>query len=407
MMVKAKANRLVFVNRFFYPDISATSKMLSELAFELANNDYKITVITGLSAYDDPGKVFSKSETIGGVEIIRVCKNRFNRTNYLGRLIDLIRFYALLTVVLLKQVKQTDILICKTDPPLLIVLGALVKRIKHCRLISWNQDVFPEIAVSYFNNFILKFLYKFLRRIRTSALKRCDQVIVISDSMRSKLGELGISKVSVIENWSQSLDADLEKVSALKKSWQIDNQFVVAYSGNFGFVHDYGTIRQVIEKLKNDQQIKFLFIGSGKYSEALQKHVVANQINNVIFKPYQPGEKLAETLAVADIHLITFRADMEGLVYPSKFYGICSAARPILFIGNHSAELAERIDKYDCGECFAIDQPDQVVHYLRSIKTNSQKLVQQGTAARELFDKHYNFSCSLKQWIELIKLQMQ
>ena len=44
----------IFVNRFFYPDESATSQMLTDLAFYLAERDYKIVVITGRQLIDNP-----------------------------------------------------------------------------------------------------------------------------------------------------------------------------------------------------------------------------------------------------------------------------------------------------------------------------------------------------------------
>ena len=119
--------RIIFVNRFFYPDISATSQVLSELVFELAKQGWKIVVVTGSSSYQNPNQNFSNHEFVNEIEIIRVAKTRFSRLNYFGRFVDLCWFYLKVSVQLIRLVDKNDILVCKTDPPLLIVLGAIVK----------------------------------------------------------------------------------------------------------------------------------------------------------------------------------------------------------------------------------------------------------------------------------------
>ena len=47
--------RVIFLNRFFYPDHSATSRMVSDLAFELASSGKDVHVITSRQLYDKPG----------------------------------------------------------------------------------------------------------------------------------------------------------------------------------------------------------------------------------------------------------------------------------------------------------------------------------------------------------------
>jgi hypothetical protein len=46
--------RLIFVNRFFFPDHSATSQILSDLTFHLAAGGRDIHVVTSTQTYTDP-----------------------------------------------------------------------------------------------------------------------------------------------------------------------------------------------------------------------------------------------------------------------------------------------------------------------------------------------------------------
>ena len=78
------ANRIWFVNRFFYPDHSATSQISSDLALHLARRRRQIDVIASRGVYDDPTVVLPAFEDHGGVAIHRVSRARFGRDKPLG-----------------------------------------------------------------------------------------------------------------------------------------------------------------------------------------------------------------------------------------------------------------------------------------------------------------------------------
>src|SRR5262249_29774897 len=68
----AGKQRIVFLNRFFYPDQSATSQMLSDLAFDLGAHGYDVHVFTSRQRYDDARAELPAFERIDGVTIHRV-----------------------------------------------------------------------------------------------------------------------------------------------------------------------------------------------------------------------------------------------------------------------------------------------------------------------------------------------
>jgi colanic acid biosynthesis glycosyl transferase WcaI len=80
-----RERRIIFFNRFFFPDHSATAQMLSDLAFHLAENGHRVLVVTSSGLYDDPSARLPSCENIKDVEIHRVYKPRFGRTNLVGR----------------------------------------------------------------------------------------------------------------------------------------------------------------------------------------------------------------------------------------------------------------------------------------------------------------------------------
>jgi hypothetical protein len=81
--------RVIFVNRFFHPDHSATSQLLSDLAFALAETGAKyglaVSVITSRQLYEDAARQLPAQETIAGVSVLRVPTSRFGRHNLIAR----------------------------------------------------------------------------------------------------------------------------------------------------------------------------------------------------------------------------------------------------------------------------------------------------------------------------------
>ena len=59
------------------------------------------------------------------------------------------------------------------------------------------------------------------------------------------------------------------------------------------------------------------------------------------FLPYQDREQLKYSLSVPDIHWVSMKPNLEGLLFPSKFYGIAAAGRPVIAIAAQDSEIAK------------------------------------------------------------------
>src|SRR5229473_1329216 len=128
--------RLIFLNRFFYPDHSATSQILSDLAFHLAGDGRQVDVITSQQLYDDPGACLRSHEIVNGVRVHRVRTTRRGRSALLGRGVDYLSFYVSTRRRLLSLVERGDILIAKTDPPLLSIPAMRVAQRRGAHLVN-------------------------------------------------------------------------------------------------------------------------------------------------------------------------------------------------------------------------------------------------------------------------------
>ena len=139
-------HRVLFINRFYYPDVSATSRLLTQLTEDMAGQGQHITVITSRFSYLGGGASWPPHGEHRGVTILRVWSTHFGRDSGAGRLFDYLTFYMSAFWAALFA-RQTTWLIVMADPPLLSVLAAVLKKLLRCHAACWLQDVFPQIAI--------------------------------------------------------------------------------------------------------------------------------------------------------------------------------------------------------------------------------------------------------------------
>lgn len=344
--------RVVFVNRYFHPDHSATSQIASDLAFHLASRGWEVTAITGRQRYDDATAKLPASESVGGVRILRVWSTRFGRAGLPGRAVDYATFYASSFLALARQ--PQSIVVAATDPPLLSVVAAFASR----RVVNWIQDLFPEVAEA------LGIRVPFVKRIRDWSLRRAKANVVLGDLMAVR-----VPKAVVIHNWA---DAALRPVEGPAGA------FTVGYSGNLGRAHEFETIVGAMRKLPD---VRFVFTGGGAQLAAVK----AAAPSNAEFRAYVPRERLSESLSSADAHLVSLQPSLEGLIVPSKFYGVLAVARPVIFIGARDGELARLIDTYRCGVVVDPGDVEGLVRAVEALARDRGEAIAMGARGRELY----------------------
>src|SRR2546423_701534 len=342
--------RVLFVNRYFAPDHSATSQMVGDLAFFLAGRGHDVVAITSRQRYDDASARLPPREQLHGVDVVRVATTRFGRGFLPGRALDYATFYLSAFFALLRRARRGDVVVAMTDPPLLSVVAALACALRGARLINWTQDLFPEVATALGMR-----APGLARPLRDWSLHRAAMNVALGEQMAARIRARGAPAV-VRHNWA---DAALHPVetSALRSQWGLGDAFVVAYSGNLGRAHEFATIAAAMRRLGDNAGIKFLFVGSGAQLDAVRREAGGN----ALFAPYQPREALSESLSAGDAHLVSLQPQLEGLIVPSKFYGILAGApgagRPRRGDGRHRGGLSRRAP--GAGAAAAAWRPDR------------------------------------------------
>ncbi|MDY6947463.1 MAG: glycosyltransferase family 4 protein [Pseudomonadota bacterium] len=399
--------RVVFVNRYFYPDLSATSQMLFDLACRLVQQGIEVHVVCSDGLYDDPRKKLVSEEMIHGIHVHRAWTSHFGRGRLLGRAVDYGSFYVTASAKLLQFLRKGDTVVAKTDPPLISIVAAAVAKVRRARLVNWLQDVFPEVASHLGANPLPPWLDDRLKKLRDYSLTVAHTNVVLGTRMREHLVARKIpgGQIRVIENWADG-DAVIPKAvefCELRARLGIADKFVVAYSGNLGRAHEFETMLAAAEQLSSDESIVFLMIGGGAKMQQLQAAVAAKKLLNFRFLSYQPRELLSDSLAAADVHLASLLPQLEGLIVPSKFYGILAAGRPTIFVGDVDGELARIIVATQCGIAVPIGGASALIDAIRQLAADRITRERMGARARALFVEKYTVGRAARQWLEALQ----
>lgn len=404
-------SRIIFLNRFFYPDHSATSQILGDLAFALAAGGREVHIVTSRQRYDDASAGLARHEQLRGVTVHRVWTSHFGRSNLVGRTIDYLSFYLSAAWSLLRLTGRGDLVVAKTDPPLLSVIVAPIVWLKRARLINWLQDLFPEVAqaLGFGQGRFSGLAMKLLRIVRNWSLKAASGNVVLGTLMAQRLRDEGVSekRVHIIPNWAdggQIIPVAVDH-NPLREEWGLGGHFVIGYSGNLGRAHEFDTILEAMKSLLRDDladKLSFVFIGGGAQHTKLQRDVRDAGLNNVHFYPYQSREKLGESLSVADLHLVSLQPEIEGLIVPSKFYGIAAVGRATAYVGDLDGEIPLILSEADCGFTVRPGEGAELARLIRELSRDPERCKAMGERARSLFERNYDMQIAIRKWETLL-----
>lgn len=409
--------RIIFLNRYFYPSQAPTGILLSDLAFVLRGQNVYVVIITSRLSYEDSKALLPPREMIRGVEVHRVWTSRRGRSGLVGRALDYGSFFLAAAWCLWRIARANDVVVAKTDPPLLSVMAASIVWLRNGRLVNWLQDLFPEVAEALnVGGRFGKVAFKLFRPLRNWSLAFARFNVVVGVGMAEHLRREGISnkKIHFIPNWSGG--APLKPIATssneLRKSWGLDGQFVVGYAGNLGRPHDVDTIIESATLLQQmalrshtsdvAQRITLVFIGGGIKRAHLEREVLQRKLANVRTYPYQPRERLAEALSVADLHLISLNPKLEGLIVPNKFCGIAAAGRPSIFIGAADGEIAQLLNQIGCGFTVAPGDGKALMDRILQLAMDPKLCADMGARALAAYEQHWNKNRAVDEWREVL-----
>ena len=377
---------ILLLNEYYPPDTSATAKMAMHVAETLAKS-HQVTVVAGRPSYDPdefyPYKLL-RSDTRNGVVVERVGSTAYPRHQMKRRVSNYLSYLALAVPRALAI--RPDVVLAMTDPPVAGIAGAFIARLAGRPFVYNIRDLYPDMAIGGDivrpNSWASRW-----EKMHRSALKRAARVIVLGDDMRNRILAKGVApeRVVVVRDGtsfpaSMPLQSD-PVVQEIRSGFP----FVALHAGNLGFYGAWGTLLRAAEMLRNENAA-LVFVGDGANRASLEASAAGSP--NVRFLPFRPYEQVPHVMMAGDVHIVTIKRGLEGVVVPSKLYSILAAGRPVLAVAPDSSDTARIVTESGCGLAADPDDPAAVAKAICELRRDPARLCEMGRRARETAEKY-------------------
>ncbi len=393
---------ILLINRVYPPERGATGRLLQNLAHGLQQSGWNVSVLTTREAKLDETKGLIQKYTV---------KSTKNSKTALGCLINLWRLWR-------KGLKipKHDVVLTMTDPPMLACIGNRIAKSKRSKHVHWAQDIYPDLFPKL-GIALPKFIYNKMHKRSVRAMNSADQVVAIGRCMESYLKHHGVTAgaVTTIPNWtdfeilapsSQANIANLNVPTGVAKRpdemfRDESPKFRVLYAGQIGRAHPMKAVIEAAQILSDHQEIEFVFVGDHESQSYVARERTKRGLENIKFLPYQPIEKLRDVMESGDVHLVTMRDRVKGMLVPCKFYSGITIGRPTLYLGPRGTEVDQVITEYQAGVTISPDDPKGLADAIYAYRTNGDIWFQtQEGALRASQDFHPNNA--IHKWITLL-----
>jgi colanic acid biosynthesis glycosyl transferase WcaI len=338
--------KILLLNQAFYPDVVATAQLASDLTAALAEAGHQVTIICNSRGYDDPKLRFPREQIWKGVRILRVGATGLGKSSRWRRAADFGTFIAS-CALRVWSLPKFDVVIAMTSPPLISFLASLALPRKARRLVFWSMDLNPDEAIAAGWLQPNSLAARVLSRMLLHSLHRSDRIIALDRFMKLRIEAKGIdaNKILVVPPWS--LDDRVRFDPAGREEFRIahnlSSKFVVMHSGNHSPCHPLETLLQAAERLAENEDVAFCFVGGGSEFGKVKERARNRGLRNVVCLPYQPIEKLSGSLSAADLHVVVMGDQYVGIIHPCKIYNVLAVDKPFLYIGPNESHVTDII----------------------------------------------------------------
>jgi colanic acid biosynthesis glycosyl transferase WcaI len=395
--------RVLLLNLYYPPDASATAKMARSVV-EALSISHKVTVLCGRPSYDPAERRAwrpYRAEFAGRTRIIRAGSTDFPRFDMKKRVVNYLSYVAL--AIPRALFVRCDAVVAMTDPPFQGIVGAIVAMLKRKPYVYNIRDLYPDMAVG---GAIVApgRLARIWEKLHRWALRRATRVIVLGEDMRSRIVGKGVkaARVLIVRDGAEVLPPntplpapDPEVVRAIRGNFS----FVLVHAGNLGFYGAWNTLVTAARHLASEG-VGLVFVGDGAQRSQIQ--AVAAGSGNIRFLEFFPTSKIPSVLAAADAHVITVKRGLEGVVVPSKMYGILAAGKPIVAVAPKETDAVSLGIQQGFAVAADPDRPAEVVDAVRSMASDPNKLRAMGEAAR-VAAPDYDRVKELQKFVEIIE----
>jgi glycosyltransferase involved in cell wall biosynthesis len=406
----SRPTRVVILNQYYVPDVASTGHLLHELAVELAKLGFEVEVLTGRPSYGPPDtwQDCPLREDVDGVKVRRLKVARFDKNNLAGRAFNYLTFVIPMILTVLFKSRKDTVYLYTTNPPFLGAIGWFVSLFRRHHYVTLLHDAHPQLGVwvgTFKKGSMVERVWMALNRRK---YKRTKEAIVLCSAAKKLVAEtypITPEHIHVIPNWADGEDLFPKNKadSEIAQEQGFVDDFILLYSGNMGLYYDFDTVLGAAKLLENEP-FKLVLVGGGGKKSQIEEHIKEHNMTNVVMLPYQPFEKLNDSLNACDASLVTIAEGIEGISFPSKLYTSLAVGKAIVALSEDWSELRDIVEGTECGIWSALGDSEELAEKLRELIHDKQRTADMGKSAREVFDRGYTRQVCAAKYAEVLKL---
>jgi len=403
--------RLLVISQTFVPDPASVGQHMTDVAVEMARRGWDVRVYASAWGYDDATIRYPKREVLHGVDIRRISFASFGKSSILVRALGTFSFQLQALLLALFTPRVSGIFF-STSPPLIGVVACIVGLIRRIPVAYWAMDLNPDQLIAMGKLTSTSFTARFLEAANRWILKRSALVVALDRFMADRLNARADlkGKLLVMPPWPHEdrLDPVAPGDNPFIARHALADKFVIMYSGNHSPANPLQTLLDAAAQLKDDDSIRFLFVGGGVGKKSVEQFVRDNGVKNALCLPYQPLADLKFSLTSADVHIISLGEQMAGIVHPCKIYGAMATGKPVLFLGPSPSHISDILEHHPVGWHVSHGDVSGAITLLKTIKsTDPAVLNEMGRRGQEILQSQFSQSILCGRFCDRLEAAMR
>ena len=342
---------ILIVSQYFWPE----EFRINDLAIDLIERGHTVSVITGNPNYPK-GKYFNgygfkySTEVHKGIRIFRVPIFARGNTSF-NLIVNYLSFIFFGSVFSFFHKEKYDKVFAVNYSPITAVIPAIVYCKKNkLKLAIWVQDLWPESVIAA-SNIKSKKIQKWLTILVKFIYKNSDTIFVSNKGFEKSLIEKEVTKNKIffMPNWAEDIFLKTKKSKYNRKKYDIPDGFVIMFAGNLGEGQDLESIMKAVELTKENEEIKWVFVGDGRKYNWLKQEVIEKKLETTVTLTGRlPTNSMPELFRQANIMLVSLNnAPIFSLTVPGKVQSYMASSKPILTMLN--GEANNLVTQANCG----------------------------------------------------------
>jgi glycosyltransferase involved in cell wall biosynthesis len=380
--------RILFVSDNFPPETNAPATRLYEHGVRWVRSGHRVTVITGApnfpegKLHDGYRNTWRQVEDVDGIRVVRVKTFITANEGFFLRTLDYLSFMAMAFVLGLFE-RRPDIVVATSPQFFSAVAGWALSLAKWRPFVFELRDLWPA-SITAVGAVHKRTVIKVLESVELFLYRRAAAIVPVTDSFREDLASRGIDRAKihvVINGVDLSQYEPRPRDAALAGEFGLAGKFVVGYLGTHGMAHALPGVLEAAERLREREDIAFLFAGSGAERSRVERIVSERRLSNVRLVPRQPKDRMPALWSVCDVSLVPLRNNpLFAQVIPSKVFESMGMGVPIL-MSLPEGEATSIVRATGAGVCVPPEDPTALALAIADLADHPETLAKLREAA--------------------------